>query len=231
MDRAQTDVPTARKPLRLWPGVVIVILQWLGRFVVPVFVPGAVFVGLIGGLVGGLAVLVWWVFFSRAPWAERLGALVLIAIALFATPLILDKSIATGAMGMLFPIFAIPGITLAFVAWAVASRRLSGGPRWASMAAAILLAAAAWALVRTGGFTADFHNDFACRWVPTPQQRLLARSGDEPTGVPAPLPSALPSAPAPAATPGEPPRGKASHEPTTPSPTPAARETGGDWPG
>jgi outer membrane protein assembly factor BamB len=211
--------------------VVIVILQWLGRFVVPVFVPGALFVGVIGGLVGGLAVVVWWVFFSRAPWAERLGALVLIAIALFATPLILDKSIATGAMGMLFPIFAIPGITLAFVAWAVASRRLSGGPRWASMAASILLAAAAWALVRTGGFTADFHNDFAWRWVPTPEERLLARSGDEPMALPAPLPSVLPAAAAPAATPEERPKVKASHEPTTPSPAPAARETGADWPG
>ena len=228
---AETDVPTARKPLRLWPGVVIVILQWLGRFVVPVFVPAAVFYGLIGGLVGGLAVVVWWVFFSRAPWSERLGAVILMIVALFATPLILDKSIATGAMGMLFPIFAIPGISLAFVAWAVTSRRLSDGPRRASMAAAILLASGAWALVRTGGITADFHNDFAWRWAPTPEERLLARSGDEPTALPAPLPSALPSAPAAAATPAEPPKVKASDEPTTPSTAPAARETGADWPG
>ena len=33
---AQTDEPTPQKPLRLWPGVVVVIVQWLLWFVVPV---------------------------------------------------------------------------------------------------------------------------------------------------------------------------------------------------
>ena len=29
MANGQTDEPTRQKPLRLWPGVVIVVLQWL----------------------------------------------------------------------------------------------------------------------------------------------------------------------------------------------------------
>ena len=117
--------------------------------------------GVIGGLVGGLAVVVWWLFFSRAPWSERLGAVVLMIVALFATSRIVHESIATGAMGMLFPVLAIPVLSLAFVAWAVASRRLSDGPRRAAMVATILLACGVWTLVRTGGFTGDFDNDFA----------------------------------------------------------------------
>src|ERR1039457_4378743 len=76
---------SARKPLRLWPGVVIVILQLLVRFGVPVFAPDALFIGVLAGPVGGLAVILWWLFLSRAPWSERVGAVGLIIVALFAT--------------------------------------------------------------------------------------------------------------------------------------------------
>ncbi len=76
MTLAQTEEPTPRKPLRLWPGVVAVVLQWLVRFVLPIVVPEAIPFGVLGGLAGGLAVVVWWLFFSRAPWSERVGAIV-----------------------------------------------------------------------------------------------------------------------------------------------------------
>ena len=185
MTIAQTDESIPQKPLRLWPGVVIVILQWLVRFGVPVVEPEAMPFAVIGGIVCGLAVVVWWAFFSRAPRFERWGAVVLMIAALLATRLILHKSIATGAMGMLFPMLAIPVLSLAFVAWAVASRRLSDGPRRASMAATILLACGAWALVRTGGFTGDLDNDLAWRWAETPEERLLAQAGDERVALPA----------------------------------------------
>ncbi len=86
------------RPLRLWPGVVIVTLQWLLMFVVPVVVPDALFYGLMAGLFGGgLAIVLWWVFFSRAHWYERLGAIVLMAGSLYATRSIVHVSIASGA--------------------------------------------------------------------------------------------------------------------------------------
>ena len=77
--------PTSRKPLRLWPGVAIVVLQWLLAFGVPRIAPDAELFSLpigllavLGGVLGGLAVVIWWLLFSRAPWVERLGAIVLI---------------------------------------------------------------------------------------------------------------------------------------------------------
>ncbi len=185
---AQTDEPTRQKPLRLWPGVVAVMLQWLARFGVPIFLPEATAFGVIGGLLGGLAVVVWWAFLSRAPRSERWGAVVLMIVALVATSRIIHESIATGMMGLMFVIYAIPVLSLAFVAWAVASRRLSDGPRRAAMVATILLACGVWTLVQTGGFTGDLDHDFAWRWAETPEERLLAQAGDEPM--------ALPSAPA-----------------------------------
>jgi len=184
MTSVRTDSATLQKPLRLWPGVVFVALQWLARFVVPIFAPDATIFGVMAGLFGGFAIVVWWAFFSRAPWSERLGAIVLMIVALFATSRLVHVSIATGGMGMLFPVYAIPVLSLAFVGWAVASRRLAVGPRRVTMVVTILLACGVWTLFRTGGFTADFDQDFAWRWSETPEERLLAQAGDEPTALP-----------------------------------------------
>src|SRR5262245_64954569 len=101
MTIAQTDEPTPAKPLRLWPGVVAVVVQWLSWLVVPLLVPGTSAYGMIGAVVAGLAVLVWWLFFSRAPWSERLGALVLMVVAVAATSRFVHPSIANGMMGQL----------------------------------------------------------------------------------------------------------------------------------
>jgi hypothetical protein len=92
-------------------------------------------------------------------------------------------------MGMMFLIYAIPVLSLAFVVWAVASRRLSDGPRRATMAATILLACGVWSLLRTNGITGDAASDFAWRWAETAEQRLLAHASGEPTA-PAPPPAA-----------------------------------------
>ncbi len=154
MAHAQADEPTRQKPLRLWPGVVIVALQLLARFVVPAFSPEAALYGIMGGVfVGGLAIVVWWVFFSRALWSERLGAIVLMVVAVLVTPLFLHVSIETGGMGMLFIILVIPSLSVALVVGAVASRRLSDGPRRVTLAMTILLACGVWTLLRTGGAT------------------------------------------------------------------------------
>jgi outer membrane protein assembly factor BamB len=195
---------TVRKPLRLWPGVVIVILQCVVGFGVPVILSDAGLIGMLAGPVATLAVLLWWVFFSRAPWSERLGAVAVVIVAMFATRRILDASIATGAQGVLFPFLALSFLGAGFVVWAVATSRLPNGVRRATMVATILLACGVWALVRTGGFTAStFHNDLHWRWTKTPEERLLAQSGKAPGALPAarsageaPEPKELPQAPA-----------------------------------
>lgn len=252
MTIAQTDESTLQKPLRLWPGVVIVILQWLARFVVPSVVPGTMGFGLLGALAGGVAVVVWWLFFSRAPWSERLGALVLMVAAVFATSLIAHESIATGAQGMLIVILAIPVLSLALVAWAAATRRLANGPRRVALVAAILLACGSLALVRTGGFTGDFENDLAWRWAETPEERLLAQA-DEPAVVPGD--AAAPAASTAVEAPQEQLQAQAGDEVSVPAavevpeeqlvaqagdepavvpggaPAPAAAKMGAEWPG
>jgi len=170
-----------KKTLLLWPGVVAVLLQWLLMFVIPAIVPKAMAFGLIGGLLCGLMIIVWWAFFSRAPRFERWGAVVLMIVALVITSRIIHESIQTGNMGLMFTIYATPVLSLAFVIWAVVSRRLSDGLRRALMVATILVACGAWTLVRSDGITGYGITDFVWRWAETPEERLLAQAENEST--------------------------------------------------
>src|SRR5215472_10675307 len=118
------ESPT-RKPLRLWPGVVAAIVQLLLRFVAPLILPDDVLIAVFGGLICTVAIVLWWLFFSRAAWLERLGALGLMVAGIFITSRFLDRSLATGAQGFLFSFLAIPVLGLVLVAWAVATQHLS----------------------------------------------------------------------------------------------------------
>ncbi len=197
MTHAQTAEPTLGKPLRLWPGVVAAVLIALGMFVLPVVAPDAGLYGFLGAVVGGLVIALWWTFFSRAPWLERLGTLALIVVALFVTSLVVHESIRGGMMGMMLGVYSVPLMGLALVAGAVAGRRLAAGSRRRVMAAIILLACAAWTLIRTDGITGDGVAQLAWRWTETHEQRLAAKLADGPS-VAAPPAAATPEKAAPA---------------------------------
>ncbi len=232
MNTNQTDLPTSQRPLRLWPGVVAAVLLCLVWFGVPLVAPPeAAMFAVLGALACGLAIVVWWLFFSRAPWPERVGAIVLMAAALVATKLVVHASIAGGAMGMLLYVYAIPMLCLALVAAVVASRRLSAGFRRAALAVAILLACVAFTLIRTDGMVGDGAAAFHWRWTPTAEERLLAqaRNEKEPVAL-APAPTASPSAtPSPTQTPVPTPTLAAAQPSATNVPNPAGAKS--DWSG
>src|SRR5688572_5881087 len=110
------DKPNQQKPLRLWPGIAAVVLQWLFWLVVPVVAKDATMLAILGAVACGLVVLLWWLFFSRAPWLERAGAIVLMVVAAIVTKRLVHPSIAGGAMGALLYLYAIPTLSLGFVA-------------------------------------------------------------------------------------------------------------------
>ncbi len=113
---AQTKDSTSRKPLRLWPGVAIAVVLVLLTYVVPRIAPAGAelfslplpVLGFFGGLACTMAIVGWWLFFSRAYWSERLGAIVLTVVALFATLRLVDKSIAGGMMGAMLFVYSDP---------------------------------------------------------------------------------------------------------------------------
>ncbi len=174
--------PSERKELRLWPGVAAISVQWLCWVALPLAVPGPMtgVIALIGGLAGGLAVAVWWAFLSRAPRPERLGFIALAAVALFVASRLVDESIASGMMGMLMLLYAVPVASLAMVVAAVGTRRLAARSRRAAMAAAILLSCGVWTLLRSDGITGAGAAELRWRWAKTAEQRFLEMKGDAP---------------------------------------------------
>ncbi|MGH9373875.1 MAG: PQQ-binding-like beta-propeller repeat protein, partial [Vicinamibacterales bacterium] len=213
----------------------------LGRYVIPFIVPEEIeifglplgLVAIFGGMLAAVGILLWWVFFSRAAWSERLAAIVLIVLAVIALKPLVHVSVQTGNMGYMLYFYAPPILALAIVVWAVVTRHLVGGVRLASLIAAVVLASVPFTLIRTAGVSgsgAELH----WRWTPTPEELLLAQAKDEPVAVvppPAPAPEVRPPAPKvddkPAAV-------LAAPAPTTRKTEPAAPTTverRAEWPG
>ena len=130
---------------------------------------------------------------TRTSGAPTASSIALAAAAMYAVFPFLHVSIRTGMMGYMFPVYALPVVALALVAWAVVLRGRTAAVRRVTLATAIVLAVGAWTMVRTGGFKAAIDHDFALRWTPTAEERLLARGSDEPPPVAAPV-AATPSA-------------------------------------
>jgi outer membrane protein assembly factor BamB len=252
---------TRQTSLRLWPGVIAALLLVAIRFVIPLFVPGFGGGAIIGAVAVALAIIIWWLFFSRAPWSERIGAIAAMGIAVLATYPVAHHSITNGLMGRMVPILTIPLLCLALVVAVVAARGRSALTRRLAIVAAFVVACASVALVRTAGVTGDANLELHWRWTPTPEEQLLAQTGDEPvaprpTPAPPPVqatdaPSGAPSASTPSSdTTAEKREPTAAGKPAEPAPStsagasdraatpgaaeralPAVAETRAAWPG
>ena len=143
---------SSARPLRLWPSVVLAIVTVMARYVLAPIVPAdaALFAIPLGawavgaGVLGAMAIVLWWLFFSRAPWSERLGVMLLIAVAMFATSQLAHPSIRGGYQGMMLMVYGAPVVALALVAGAATGALFARGSRRTVMAASILVAAAAF---------------------------------------------------------------------------------------
>ena len=188
---------SAGRPIRLWPGVAAAILVVLARLVIAPFVPGAGLIGVLAGMLGAALVALWWLFFSRVPWLERIGVLLLVVLSAMLTQRFAHSSIGGASAGLLF-ILLLPATVPPFlVAGAVLSRRSSRGVRAAAVAAAVLLGSGVWDLARSDGIEGDAGPQIAWRWSPTAEERLVADARNE--SLPPPSTTSSPSSGSPAA--------------------------------
>lgn len=189
-----TNDSTVRSSLRLWPGVVAAVATPLVFFGLPILLPDTPIFGvesglvaMLGSVVGALAILIWWVGFSRFPWTERLGAVATMALVLVIVKNLAHPSIAGAGMGVMLYLDAMRVMSLALVAWAVASRGLAPAPRRITMVATLFVACGFLALLRTDGLNSatTLGSDFRWRWTPSAEQLLLAQAELEPQLIPA----------------------------------------------
>jgi outer membrane protein assembly factor BamB len=218
-----------RQPLRLWPGVAALTVLLVSAFAIPFAPPSITTFAFIGAYVSALLIVVWWLFFSRARWYERLGALAAMALAVAVMRSLLDKSIIGGAMGNLTYVLAFPLMALALVAWAFGTRRHSVAVRLATLPTAMLLACGLLTLLRTDGVGGETMFQLRWRWTPTAEERLLAEATDVPA---APLAPAAPAAaPTAAEVPAAPPAARSEDEPASSTPPSSASIRAAEWPG
>ena len=202
--------------------MLIIVLGYLLRLVAPAGNDVFFIVEVIAAMVGALAIVVWWIFFSRAAWFVRLGAMVTMILALVAIRPLLDKSIAGGAMGGLGYILTIPALCVALVIWAMASIHWSVAFRSATLVVAMLLASATSTLLRTDGISSNGF-DLRWRWTPTAEELLLAHDKDEPVPPPT-APASIESVAAAAIN-------EPASKPAPDLPAPAASKHQAEWPG
>ena len=224
MTSIQTGEQDPQKLLRVWPGVVAVVLQWVFRFGVKELFPGIQGFGyaVIGSLAFFLIIIAWWTFFSRARWKERLAALAIMAGAVVATWFLKHDSMW---LQWLFA-YAVPVLSLAFVTWAVATRRLpieSGMQRWRLRYCS---RAEHGCFLRQDGINGDHNATFGWRWSPSAEERLLAQ---EPTNAATSTSETAPATPAATPTNAQPTPSPATTEAAKPA-APVA-EARVDWPG
>ncbi len=165
---ARNDLTTG---VRLWPGVLIVIVQWLAVFGTGLIAPGSMlqFFGMMSGPLLTLMLFLGWWWGSRAPRDEqRLGGWLPI-VAVTVTAFFLHRS-----MPQAFVIYGLSVLSALFVAWAAATRGCRAASRKRALIAVVLAVCGLGLMLRSSGVDGDMGAQFAWRWQATPEERLLA---------------------------------------------------------
>ena len=174
----------ARKPMRLWLPLTIVVLYW-AAFLVLRRVELMTFVRFISAF--GSSVLLtllfvaWWLISRRVPPREKWPAFA--ALIGGAVAAVMASKRVLEPMPMLW--MAVPVVLTAWVAWLAVARRR---PAWRGpgrLVCVILLAFVPFTLIRVEGVSGEQQARVVWRWTPSSEQRYLAeRSGTAATTAP-----------------------------------------------
>ncbi len=159
--------------LRLWPGLIIVALEWLA-IKLPALVAPASFTQFMaafwGPMIATLLLGVWWLFVSRIRWFERCLGLVIFVAAGAAAWSLSDLSLRPVPLIM----FGLPLFHTVWVLWLLITPSVSWQVRYAGLAGALALTGGYVDLWRMNGVDGSFTAEWALRWQETAEQKYLA---------------------------------------------------------
>ncbi|QDT38199.1 PQQ-binding-like beta-propeller repeat protein [Stratiformator vulcanicus] len=167
-----SETGSSGRPLRRWPLVILLLLIpvcWYLQLAWETPPLTVMMMSFFGPLVVGAAVVVWWLFASRASWPEKLLALLGWSI-VGAVPCFFLHPTMKG-MGTMYNV--IPTLLLA---GGVSLLLFGGLPKTRSVITLLVigLASAGWTLARSEGVTSDFRSELAWRWEPSAEEQYLA---------------------------------------------------------
>jgi outer membrane protein assembly factor BamB len=174
VDSSSTSEPVTNKhQLRLWPAVLFCVLLGIARVWATVGEPAPFkfFFGLvIAPAVATILLHLWWLFFSRLRWADRLLGFGVFVAAAVVTVIVAGKNFP--AMGLI--LYALPVVAVVWVAWLLISIPLPWSIRRAGVVLVFLGSGLISSLLRVDGMDGSFKATFNWRWTPTPEDKLLS---------------------------------------------------------
>jgi len=185
------------RPPRLWPAVALVAGYWAVIGIAHLLVPTVIsqlqhFLTIFySPFILALGIIVWWLFFSRLPWADRLFGLGLLIAGGIAAKFLSHKS-----MGFSLLLDAIPIAITAVVLTAVVTAALPRQTRWTAIALASILAWGYYTLLRFDGVTGNLTAERSWRWSPTAEDDFLRERKSQSTAKAAEPTSDSPPSPA-----------------------------------
>ena len=169
---------SATKALRLWPAVLIVVIQWL-VITVPAWVtPGTqlqLSLMVNGAVGGGAAVVLWWLFASRARWTDRLLVLLFFGVSAVAAYPLYHPTFIYRNYGPI--VRGVPLATTLWVLWLLVTPTLRWRVRRVGILAAIVLAWCYCGLLRIDGVDGSFEPAVSWRFSHTAEERFLSERG------------------------------------------------------
>ncbi len=177
------DANGARR-LRIWPALLLALVVIFCVFGIKHIAPGSA-AHMIGMMVAPLGIIalygLWILLFSRAPWFDRIAALIFTAIGIVVSLYFSHETIAPPdqpPLGLI--VFGVPLFCGSVTLWLLATRRWPWNARRITTAILMVAACLFWILIRCDGLDGFLNADMSWRWSPTPEQISMQRLESNP---------------------------------------------------